>query len=118
MPDAVYEVLEMLGGVVAVVAPDTPKTNACRYCMYDTDHCQRQTWVYQIHKGSDVIYVGMTTREPLTRITEHRKGVAQNGVEAGAGYYRDTQHIVTEVFDSSDDDTWLISEKGKKVTKL
>ena len=48
--------------------------NACRYCMYDTDHCQRQTWVYQIHKGSDVIYVGMTTREPLTRITEHRKG--------------------------------------------
>jgi len=55
--------------------------------------------------------------EKVLKLAMNAKGVAQNSVEAGAGYYRDTQHIVTEVFDSSDDDTWLISEKGKKVTK-
>lgn len=53
----------------------------------------------------------------VLKLAMNAKGVAQNSVEAGTGYYRDTQHIVTEVFDSSDDDTWLISEKAKKVTK-
>ena len=54
--------------------------------------------------------------EKVLKLAMNAKGVAQNGAEAGAGYYRDTQHIVTEVFDSADDDTWLIAEKGKKVT--
>ena len=55
--------------------------------------------------------------EKVLKLAMNAKGVAQNSVEAGAGYYRDTQHIVTEVFDSADDDTWLIAEKAKKVTK-
>lgn len=55
--------------------------------------------------------------EKVLKLAKNAKGVAQNGAEAGAGYYRDTQHIVTEVFDSADDDTWLISEKAKKVNE-
>jgi tRNA nucleotidyltransferase (CCA-adding enzyme) len=55
--------------------------------------------------------------EKVLKLAMNAKGVAQNGAEAGAGYYRDTQHIVTEVFDSADDDTWLISEKAKKVNE-
>jgi len=55
--------------------------------------------------------------EKVLKLAKNAKGVAQNGAEGGAGYYRDTQHIVTEVFDSADDDTWLISEKAKKVNE-
>ena len=55
--------------------------------------------------------------EKVLKLAKNTKGVAQNGAEAGAGYYRDTQHIVTEIFDSADDDTWLISEKAKKVNE-
>ena len=53
--------------------------------------------------------------EKVLKLAKNAKGVAQNGAEGGAGYYRDTQHIVTEVFDSADDDTWIISEQAKKV---
>ena len=53
--------------------------------------------------------------EKVLKLAMNAKGVAQNGAEAGAGYYRDTQHIVTEVFDSADDDTWVIAEHAKKV---
>ena len=54
------------------------------------------------------------------KLAKNPKGVAQNEAEAGAGYYRDTQHIVAIVFDSADDESWLIAEKAKKVkiTKL
>ena len=55
--------------------------------------------------------------EKVLKLAKNAKGVAQNEAEAGAGYYRDTQSIVTEVFDNSDDFTWLISEKAKKVTE-
>ena len=54
--------------------------------------------------------------EKVLKLAKNPKGVAQNEAEAGAGYYHDTQHIVTEVFDNADDDTWIIAEKGKKVT--
>ena len=53
--------------------------------------------------------------EKVLKLAKNAKGVAQNEAEAGAGYYRDTQHIVTEIFDGAQDDTWLIVEKGKKV---
>jgi len=55
--------------------------------------------------------------EKVLKLAKNAKGVAQNGAEGGAGYYRDTQHIVTEVFDGADDDTWIISEKAKKVNE-
>jgi len=55
--------------------------------------------------------------EKVLKLAKNAKGIAQNGAEGGAGYYRDTQHIVTEVFDSAEDDSWLISEKAKKVNE-
>ena len=55
--------------------------------------------------------------ERVLKLAKNAKGIAQNEAEAGAGYYRDTQHIVTEIFDSAPNDSWLISEKGKKVTE-
>ena len=53
----------------------------------------------------------------VLKLAKNAKGIAQNEVEIGIGYYRDTQHIVTEIFDSADDDSWLISEEAKKVTE-
>jgi hypothetical protein len=55
--------------------------------------------------------------EKVLKLAKNPKGVAQNEAEAGAGYYRDTHHIVAIVFDSADDDSWLISEKAKKVNE-
>jgi len=55
--------------------------------------------------------------EKVLKLAKNAKGIAQNEAEAGAGYYRDTQHIVTIVFDSEDNNSWLISEKAKKVNE-
>ena len=55
--------------------------------------------------------------EKVLKLAKNPKGIAQNEAEAGAGYYRDTQDIVTIVFDSADNDGWLISEKAKKVNE-
>lgn len=55
--------------------------------------------------------------EKVLKLAKNQKGVAQNETESGAGYYRDTQHIVTEIFESADNNTWLISEKAKKVNE-
>lgn len=66
------DVLTLLGGELAY-GPE-PKWTNCRYCADETTKCSNETWVYQIHDGRDVIYVGMTTREPITRITEHGRG--------------------------------------------
>jgi hypothetical protein len=55
--------------------------------------------------------------EKVLKLAKNQKGIAQNEAEAGAGYYRDTHNIVAIVFDSADNDEWLISEKGKKVNE-
>ena len=55
--------------------------------------------------------------EKVLKLARNAKGVAQNETEAGVGQYRDTQHIVTEVFEHADNDTWLISEMAKKVNE-
>jgi tRNA nucleotidyltransferase/poly(A) polymerase/GNAT superfamily N-acetyltransferase len=55
--------------------------------------------------------------EKILKLAKNPKGIAQNEAEAGAGYYRDTHHIVAVVFDSADDDSWLIAEKAKKVNE-
>lgn len=55
--------------------------------------------------------------QKVLKLAKNQKGIAQNEAEAGAGYYRDTQNIITEVFDNADDDSWLISEKAKKVNE-
>ena len=55
--------------------------------------------------------------EKVFKVAKNSKGIAQNSEEAGTGQYHDTHHIVTKVFDSANDDSWVISEKGKKVTE-
>ena len=70
----------------------------------------------RIGSGSGRIVYDIDGQRVL-KLAKNAKGVAQNEAEAGAGYYRDTQHIVTEIFDSAEDDSWLLSEKGKKVTE-
>lgn len=55
--------------------------------------------------------------EKVLKLAKNSKGVAQNEAEANAGYYRDTQYIVTEVFDNGDNYTWLVSELAKKVNE-
>jgi hypothetical protein len=41
----------------------------------------------------------------------------KNDVESSTGRYNDTHHIVTEVFEYADDDSWIVSEKAKKLVK-
>jgi tRNA nucleotidyltransferase/poly(A) polymerase/2'-5' RNA ligase len=53
----------------------------------------------------------------VLKLAKNPKGIAQNEAEAGAGSYNDTEHIVAKVIDEADDYSWLISEKGKKVTE-
>ena len=55
--------------------------------------------------------------EKVLKLAKNPKGIAQNEAEASAGYYRDTQSIVAIVFDSADNDEWLIAEKAKKVNE-
>lgn len=53
----------------------------------------------------------------VLKVAKNQKGVAQNEVEASVANYSDTEHILTRVFESSDDDTWLVAEKAKKVSE-
>jgi hypothetical protein len=55
--------------------------------------------------------------EKVLKLALNAKGVAQNEAESNIGQYHDTQHIVTKVFETSNDDTWIISEKAKKVNE-
>ena len=70
----------------------------------------------RIGSGSGRIVYDIDGQKVL-KLAKNAKGIAQNEVEAGAGYYRDTQDIVTIVFDSAENDEWLISEKAKKVNE-
>lgn len=53
----------------------------------------------------------------VLKLALNSKGIGQNEVEAGIGYYPDVQHIVTKVIDSADNDSWIIAEKAKKVNE-
>jgi len=55
--------------------------------------------------------------EKVLKLAKNTKGIAQNEAESNVGRYPDAQDIVTEVFDEADDDTWIISEKAKKVNE-
>jgi hypothetical protein len=70
----------------------------------------------RIGSGSGRIVYDIDGQKVL-KLAKNQKGIAQNEAEASAGYYRDTQHIVTEVFDSAEGYSWLISEKAKKVNE-
>ena len=51
------------------------------------------------------------------KIAKNQKGVAQNEVEASIGHYAENEHILTKVFESANDDSWIIAEKAKKVNE-
>jgi hypothetical protein len=51
------------------------------------------------------------------KVAKNTKGVAQNEVESSIGRDYYTQDLVTEVFESADDDSWIIAEKAKKVSE-
>src|ERR1035437_429968 len=55
--------------------------------------------------------------QKVLKLAKNNKGIAQNAEESriGRDYY--IANIVTEVFESADDDNWLISEKAKKVNE-
>lgn len=55
--------------------------------------------------------------EKVLKLAKNAKGIAQNETETNIGYYSDTHHIVAIVFDGADDDSWIISEKAKKVNE-
>lgn len=55
--------------------------------------------------------------EKVLKLAKNPKGIAQNEVEAGAGYYNENHHILTKVIYSPDDDSWLIAEKAKRVNE-
>ena len=51
------------------------------------------------------------------KLAKNPKGQAQNKVERNTGVYYDTENVVAIVYDSADDNSWIISEKAKKVTE-
>jgi len=70
----------------------------------------------RIGSGSGRIVYDIDGQKVL-KLAKNPKGVAQNGAEMDTGRYQDTQHIVTIVYESADDNAWIISEKAKKVTE-
>ena len=77
---------------------------------YANEHLSR------IGSGSGRIVYDIDGQKVL-KLAKNAKGIAQNKAEAGIGYYGDTQHIVTIIYDNADDDSWLIAEKAKKVNE-
>src|ERR1035437_4627852 len=55
--------------------------------------------------------------QKVLKLAKNFKGIAQNAEESSIGRDYYVSNIVTEVFESADDDNWLISEKAKKVNE-
>jgi hypothetical protein len=55
--------------------------------------------------------------EKVLKLALNRKGIAQNEVESGMmnDYY--IKDLITEVYDAAEDNSWIVAEKAKKVTK-
>ena len=51
------------------------------------------------------------------KLAKNSKGVAQNDAEINIGSYPDTHHIVTKIFESDNNGSWIIAEKAKKVNE-
>jgi len=51
------------------------------------------------------------------KIAKNSKGVAQNEEEINVASYYDTKDIVTEIFESANNGTWIVAEMGKKVNE-
>jgi len=73
-------------------------------------------YLRRIGSGSGRIVYDIDGQRVL-KLAKNAKGVAQNEAEANAGRYHDAQSIVTIVYESADDSTWLISENAKKVSE-
>jgi len=51
------------------------------------------------------------------KLAKNQKGIAQNEVEEQAARYKDYDDILTNIYESADDSTWLVAEKAKKITE-
>lgn len=52
----------------------------------------------------------------VLKLAKNPKGIAQNEIEEQAARYKDYDDILTNVFDSADDYSWIVAEKAKKIT--
>ena len=73
-------------------------------------------YLTRIGSGSGRIVYDIDGQKVL-KLARNPKGVAQNEMESNIGTYYDTRHIVTEIFEVADDETWIVSEKAKKVNE-
>lgn len=55
--------------------------------------------------------------EKVLKLAKNSKGIAQNGEEVTATMYKDYDDILADVIDNAGDDSWIVAEKGKKLTK-
>lgn len=53
----------------------------------------------------------------VLKLTKNTKGVAQNETEENAARYKDYDDILTNVYDSADDYSWIVAERAKKVSQ-
>ena len=74
------------------------------------------TYLNRIGSGSGRIVYDIDGTK-VFKIAKNSKGIAQNEIESSIGRDYMAEHIVTEVFESADDNSWLIAEKGKKVNE-
>ena len=75
---------------------------------YASQHLQR------IGAGSGRIVYDIDG-EKVLKLAKNTRGLAQNDAEAGAGYYEQNHGILAKIYDSPEDESWLISEKAKPV---
>jgi hypothetical protein len=55
--------------------------------------------------------------EKIFKIAKNVKGIAQNEAEEDAARHKDYDDIITNIYESANDDSWLIVEKAKKVNE-
>lgn len=70
----------------------------------------------RVGSGSGRVVYSITDDRVL-KLAKNSKGIAQNQVESNIGDDYTAKHIVANVFDSADDNSWVLAEKSKKVTE-
>jgi hypothetical protein len=53
----------------------------------------------------------------VLKLAKNQKGIAQNSEEINASSYKDYDDILTDIYDSANDDSWIIAERAKKTTE-
>jgi len=100
----------MLSGEILASVKELSKINSFnKKVEYANQHFQR------IGSGSGRIVYALDNDNVL-KLAKNAKGVAQNEAEEQVARYKDYDDILTNVYESDDNNTWIISEKAKKIT--